>query len=168
MNPIIADISRSQLKTDRDAFKVGDGVRVHAKVREGDKERVQVFSGIVIARKGRGVGETFTVRRISYGEGVERVFPVHSPSIAKIEVDRDAITQKARLYYLRKRVGKQASTVKERRLLEAAGAIDATSSAEAGLAAAEAKAAAAAKAEAEAEAKKEAKAAKAKDTEAKK
>ncbi len=158
MNPIIAEISRGQLKPDRTAFKVGDGVRVHAKVREGDKERVQIFSGIVIARKGRGCAETFTVRRISYGEGVERVFPIHSPSISKIEVDRDAVTQKARLYYLRKRVGKQASTVKERRLLEAAGAIDSTSSAEAGVAAAEAKAATAAKAEAEAAAKKEAKA----------
>lgn len=167
MNPIIADISRAQLKADLTVFKVGDGVRVHAKVREGDKERVQVFSGIVIARKGRGVGETFTVRRISYGEGVERVFPVHSPNISKIEVERDAVTQKARLYYLRKRIGKQATTVKERRLLEAAGAIDATSSAEAGLAAAEAKAAATAKAEAEAAAKKEAKA-KAKEEAAKK
>jgi len=156
---IIAEINRAQIQADRFVFKVGDGVRVHAKVREGDKERVQIFSGIVIARKGRGFGETFTVRRISYGEGVERVFPVHSPNISKIEVDRIAVTQKARLYYLRKRIGKQATTVKERRLLEAAGAIDATSSAEAGLAAAEAKAAAAAKAEAEAEARKEAKAA---------
>lgn len=156
MNPIIAEISRSQIQPDRFAFKVGDGVRVHAKVREGDKERVQVFSGIVIARKGRGNGETFTVRRISYGEGVERVFPVHSPNISKIEIDREAITQKARLYYLRKRVGKQASNVKERRLLEAAGAIDATSSTEAGLAAAEAKAAAAAQADATATPKAEA------------
>jgi len=153
MNPIIAEISRGQLQTGRTPFKVGDGVRVHAKVREGDKERVQIFSGIVIARKGRGCAETFTVRRISYGEGVERVFPVHSPNVSKIEVDRDAVTQKARLYYLRKRIGKQATTVKERRLLEAAGAIDATSSAEAGIAAAEAKAAAIAKTEADAAAK---------------
>jgi len=127
MNPIIAELTRSQIQTDRVPFKVGDGVKVHTKVREGDKERLQIFSGIVIARKGRGSQESFTVRRISYGEGVERVFPLHSPSVAKIEVDREAITQKARLYYLRKRVGKQASTVKERRLLEAAGAIDATS-----------------------------------------
>jgi large subunit ribosomal protein L19 len=156
MNTIIAEISRGQMQPDRADFKVGDGVRVHAKVREGDKERVQIFSGIVIARKGRGGSETFTVRRISYGEGVERVFPVHSPNITKIEVDREAVTQKARLYYLRKRIGKQATTVKERRLLEAAGAIDATSSSEAGLAAAEAKAEAAAKAEAEAAAKGEA------------
>jgi large subunit ribosomal protein L19 len=153
MNSIIAEITRGQIQADRFAFKVGDGVRVHAKVREGDKERVQIFSGIVIARSGRGNTETFTVRRISYGEGVERVFPVHSPNIAKVEVDREAITQKARLYYLRKRVGKEATSVKERRLLEAAGAIDATSSSEAGVAAAEEKAAAAAKAEADAAAK---------------
>jgi large subunit ribosomal protein L19 len=127
MNPIIAELTRSQLQPDRGQFKVGDGVRVHTKVREGDKERVQIFAGIVIAHKGRGAQASFTVRRISYGEGVERVFPVHSPSIVKIEVDRESITQKARLYYLRKRIGKQATTVKERRLLEAAGAIDATS-----------------------------------------
>jgi large subunit ribosomal protein L19 len=162
MKPVIAEITRALIQADRNKFKVGDGVRVHTKVREGDKERVQIFSGIVIARKGRGSTETFTVRRISYGEGVERVFPVHSPMIVKIEVDREAVTQKARLYYLRKRVGKQASNVKERRLLEAAGAIDSTSSSEAGLAAAEAAAAVAAKAEtirvAKAEAAKAAKA----------
>jgi len=154
MKPIVVEITRQQIKTDVTPFKVGDGVRVHTKVKEGDKERVQVFSGIVISRKGRGIAETFTVRRISYGEGVERVFPIHAPTIAKVEVDRVAVTQKARLYYLRKRIGKQATTVKERRLLEAAGAIDATSSTEAGLAAAEAKAAAAVKAEADAAAKK--------------
>ena len=159
MKPIVVEIMRTQLQPDRAVFKVGDGVRVHTKVKEGDKERVQIFSGIVIARKGRGVAETFTVRRISYGEGVERVFPVHAPTIAKIEIERDAVTQKARLYYLRKRIGKQATSVKERRLLEAAGAIDSTSSSEAGLAAAEAKAEAAAKAEAEAKARAEAKAA---------
>jgi large subunit ribosomal protein L19 len=131
MNPIIVELTRSQIQADRLTFKVGDGVKVHTKVREGDKERVQIFSGIVIARQGRGAHAAFTVRRISYGEGVERVFPIHSPSIAKIEVDRDSITQKARLYYLRKRVGKQATTVKERRLLEAAGAVEPASTAEA-------------------------------------
>lgn len=143
MNSLIIDeITRSQIQPGRTSFKVGDGVRVHTKIREGDKERVQIFAGIVISLKGRGTHAAFTVRRISYGEGVERIFPVHSPSIAKIEVDREAITQKARLFYLRKRVGKQATTVKERRLLEAAGAIDATSAPEAereALAAAEAK-----------------------------
>jgi large subunit ribosomal protein L19 len=123
MNPIIVELTRPQIQADRLAFKVGDGVRVHTKVREGDKERVQIFSGIVISRKGRGAHEAFTVRRISYGEGVERIFPLHSPSIAKIEVDRESVTQKARLYYLRKRVGKQATTVKERRLMEAAGVV---------------------------------------------
>ncbi len=136
MNPIIAELTRSQIQVDRVAFKVGDGVKVHTKVREGDKERVQIFGGIVIARRGRGSQQAFTVRRISYGEGVERVFPLHSPSVVKIEVDREAITQKARLYYLRKRVGKQASTVKERRLLEATGAMDATSAPDATVAAA--------------------------------
>ena len=115
MNPIIKEITAPQLKTDLPAFKVGDGVRVHTKVREGDKERIQVFSGIVIARKGHGIHEAFTVRRISYGEGVERVFPVNSPMIEKIEIDRESQTMRARLYYLRDRVGKKAVQVKEKR-----------------------------------------------------
>jgi len=119
MNPTIQAISDEQLKTDRDHFKVGDGVRVHQKVREGNKERIQVFAGIVIARKGEGIGETFTVRRISFGEGVEKVFPVHSPNIDKVEVDRESITMRARMYYLRDRVGKAATKVKERRVYEA-------------------------------------------------
>lgn len=101
---------------------MGDGVRVHTKVREGEKERIQVFSGIVIARKGHGIHEAFTVRRISYGEGVERVFPVNSPNIEKIEIERDSETMRARLFYLRDRVGKKAVQVKERRLTESAGA----------------------------------------------
>lgn len=115
MKPVIQEITKEQLKTDLPKFKVGDGVRVHTKVREGEKERIQVFAGIVIARKGGGIHETFTVRRISYGEGVERVFPVHSPNIEKIEVDRESVTMRARLYYLRDRVGKKAVQVKERR-----------------------------------------------------
>jgi large subunit ribosomal protein L19 len=115
VKPVIQEITKEQLKTDLPTFKVGDGVRVHTKVREGDKERIQVFAGIVIARKGGGIHETFTVRRISYGEGVERVFPVHSPNIEKIEVDRESVTMRARLYYLRDRVGKKAVQVKERR-----------------------------------------------------
>ncbi|HVU18681.1 MAG TPA: 50S ribosomal protein L19 [Candidatus Didemnitutus sp.] len=122
MNPIIKDITASQVKKDVASFKVGDGVRVHTKVREGDKERIQVFSGVVIARKGHGVHESFTVRRISYGEGVERVFPVNSPNIEKIEVDRDSEPGKARLYYLRHRTGKAAMAVKEKRVEEAAAA----------------------------------------------
>ena len=114
MNQIINDITASQVKKDVTPFKVGDGVRVHTKVREGDKERVQIYSGIVIARKGHGIQETFTVRRISYGEGVERVFPVNSPNIEKIEVERESENMKARLYYLRDRTGKAAVAVKER------------------------------------------------------
>ncbi|HEY4301847.1 MAG TPA: 50S ribosomal protein L19 [Candidatus Didemnitutus sp.] len=120
MNPIIKDITSSQVKKDVTTFKVGDGVRVHTKVREGDKERIQVFSGVVIARKGHGIHETFTVRRISYGEGVERVFPVNSPNVEKIEVDRNSEPGKARLYYLRHRTGKAAMAVKEKRYEEAA------------------------------------------------
>jgi large subunit ribosomal protein L19 len=117
MNPIIKEVTDTQVKTDIPPFKVGDGVRVHTKVREGDKERIQIFAGIVIARKGSGIHETFTVRRISYGEGVERVFPVNSPNIESIEVELESEPMKARLYYLRNRTGKAAVavTVKTRR-----------------------------------------------------
>ena len=114
MNPIIQEITAVQVKKDTTPFKVGDGVKVHTKVREGDKERVQIYSGIVIARKGHGIHETFTVRRISYGEGVERVFPVNSPNIEKIEVERVSEPMKARLYYLRRRLGKAAVAIKEK------------------------------------------------------
>ena len=113
---LLKEITKDQIKTDTTKFKVGDGVKVPTKVREGDKERIQIFAGIVIARKGSGIHETFTVRRISYGEGVERVFPVNSPNIAKIEVDRESVPMRARLYYLRDRIGKEASKVKEARL----------------------------------------------------
>ena len=119
MQAILENITKDQLKTDLVKFKVGDGVRVHTKMREGDKERIQIFAGIVICRKGRGISESFTVRRISYGEGVERVFPVNSPNIEKIEVDRESVTMRARMYYLRSRIGKQANKVKEKRLVEA-------------------------------------------------
>ena len=115
MNPVIKEITAHQVKNNLPPFKVGDGVRVHTKVREGDKERVQVFAGIVIARKGTGIHETFTVRRISYGEGVERVFPVNSPNIEKIEIERESEPMRARLYYLRNRQGKAAVAVKEKR-----------------------------------------------------
>ena len=114
MNPIIKEITAAQVKKDITPFKVGDGVRVHTKVREGDKERVQVYAGIVIARKGSGIHETFTVRRLSYGEGVERVFPVNSPNIEKVEVERESEAMKARLYYLRRRTGKAAMAVQEK------------------------------------------------------
>jgi len=88
MNRIIDAIEKDQFKTELPAFRVGDSIRVHTRVVEGDKERIQIFAGIVIGRKGRGLNESFTVRRISYGEGVERVFPLHSPRIAKVEVEK--------------------------------------------------------------------------------
>ena len=113
---LLKEITQGQIKAEKAAFKVGDGVRVHTKVREGDKERIQIFAGIVIARKGSGIHETFTVRRISYGEGVERVFPVNSPNVEKVEVERESVPMRARLYYIRDRIGKQASKVKEKRL----------------------------------------------------
>jgi large subunit ribosomal protein L19 len=113
-HPIIKEITSAQIRS-VPSFKVGDGVKVHTKVREGDKERTQLFAGIVIARKGHGIHETFTVRRISYGEGVERVFPVNSPNIEKIEVDREAEIGRARLYYLRDLKGKAAMQVNVKR-----------------------------------------------------
>ena len=120
MNPLIKELTAAQVKSNLPAFKVGDGVRVHTKVREGDKERIQVFAGVVIARKGHGIHETFTVRRISYGEGVERVFPVNSPNIEKVEIERVSEPMRARLYYLRSRTGKAAMAIKEKRYEEAA------------------------------------------------
>jgi large subunit ribosomal protein L19 len=108
MNPIIKEITSMQVKQDTPAFRVGDGVKVHTKVREGDKERIQIFAGIVIALKGHGIHETFTVRRISYGEGVERVFPLYAPTIAEIAVVRRGDVRRAKLYYLRERSGKSA------------------------------------------------------------
>jgi large subunit ribosomal protein L19 len=95
-------------------FNVGDSVKVHTRVREGEKERTQIFAGIVIGHKGRGLNESFTVRRISYGEGVERVFPLNSPRIEKIEVEREGKVRRAKLFYLRGRKGKEALFVKER------------------------------------------------------
>ena len=110
---IIDTLAKEQQKTDVTKFKVGDGVRVHTRVREGDKERIQIFAGIVIGRKGTGLNQTFTVRRISYGEGVERVFPVHSPRIAKVEVEKQGRARRAKLNYLRTRQGKEATAVRE-------------------------------------------------------
>jgi len=108
----VETVEQAQLAT-RPAIKPGDTVRVHVKVREGDKERIQVYSGIVIGRKGTGLNQTFTVRRISYGEGVERVFPVHSPRIAKVEVEKQGRARRAKLNYLRNRKGKEATAVRE-------------------------------------------------------
>ena len=116
---ILDEINQDQLIEGRGDFKVGDGVRVHLKVKEGEKTRIQIFSGIVICRKGGGLRETFTVRRIASGVGVEKVFPVHSPTIEKVEVDRESITMRARMYYMRDRIGKAANQVKEKRLVEA-------------------------------------------------
>ena len=113
MNRIIDAIEKEQQKSDVASFKVGDSVRVHTRVVEGDKERIQIFAGIVIGRKGRGLNETFTVRRISYGEGVERVFPLNSPRIAKIDVETEGKARRAKLNYLRQRKGKEATTVRE-------------------------------------------------------
>jgi large subunit ribosomal protein L19 len=104
----IAKINAENIKADAPKFGIGDSVRVHVKIKEGDKERVQVFAGTVIARDGRSSTETFTVRRISYGVGVEKVFPVHSPYLEKVEVERASKVRRAKLYYLRERSGKKA------------------------------------------------------------
>ena len=115
MNQAILDkIESEQFRKQPAEFGVGDSVRVHTKVVEGDKERIQIFSGVVIGRRGRGLNSTFTVRRISYGEGVERVFPVHSPRVEKVEVERKGAVRRAKLTYLRKRLGKGATLVKEK------------------------------------------------------
>ncbi len=108
----IKAISQESLKTEIPQFSVGDTIRVDVNIREGDRERIQQFEGTVIARKGSGVSETFTVRRVSYGVGVERVFPLHSPNVKAIQVIRLGRVRRAKLYYLRDRVGK-AAKVKE-------------------------------------------------------
>ena len=119
MNQTLLDkIEKEQYRKEALNFNVGDTVRVHTKVVEGDKERVQIFAGIVIGRRGRGLNEMFTVRRISYGEGVERIFPVNSPRVEKIEVERHGNVRRAKLTYLRKRIGKGATLVKEREKAE--------------------------------------------------
>lgn len=103
-------ISNSSLKTEVPAFSIGDTVKVHVRIKEGDKSRIQTFEGTVIAKKHGGVNETFTVRRLTHGCGVERVFPLHSPVVEKVEVIRLAKVRRAKLYYLRDRVGKAAKT----------------------------------------------------------
>ena len=111
---IIETLEKEQLRSDIPAFGPGDKVRVHAKIVEGTRERVQLFEGVVISRSGSGVRENFTVRRISYGVGVERTFPIHSPRLEKIEVSRRGIVRRAKLYYLRSLTGK-AARIRERR-----------------------------------------------------
>ena len=113
MNSIIDAINQENIKTSIPAFNVGDTVKVMVKVIEGDRERLQAFEGIVIARKHGGISETFTVRRLSFGVGVEKTFPIHSPNVDKIVVFREAKVRRAKLYYLRGRVGK-AAKVKEK------------------------------------------------------
>lgn len=110
---VLSSVVQDYLKTDIPAFNVGDTVKVHVKIKEGNRERIQVFEGTVIARKGSGIAETFTVRKVSYGCGVERIFPVHSPSVKGVKVVRRGKVRRAKLYYLRDRVGK-AAKVKER------------------------------------------------------
>jgi len=111
---IIKLVEQSSLKEDVPQFEIGDSVDVHTRILEGDKERIQVFSGVVIARSGTGSKEMFTVRRIVDGQGVERKFPIHSPRIAKVEVKRSSVVRRAKLYFLRERSGK-AVRLKERR-----------------------------------------------------
>ena len=111
---LLHKIQSEQFRKEPSSFNVGDTVRVHTKVVEGDKERIQIFTGVVIGKRGRGLNETFTVRRISYGEGVERVFPTNSPRVDKIEVERHGAVRRAKLTYLRKRLGKGATAVKEK------------------------------------------------------
>ncbi len=110
---ILKSIENEQIRTDLPKLEIGDFIKVHAKIKEGTRERIQVFEGTVIALKGSGLKETFTVRRVSYGVGVERIFPVNSPRIDHIDVVRKGVVRRAKLYYLRDRVGK-AAKVKER------------------------------------------------------
>ena len=112
MSIIISEITKEQLRSDLPTFRPGDTVKVHVKVVEGTRERIQLFEGVVIKRRGGGISETFTVRKISYGVGVERTFPVHTPKIAKLEVVRKGKVRRAKLYYLRNLRGK-AARIKE-------------------------------------------------------
>ena len=112
-NRLLALVEDAAVKKDVTEFRIGDQVEVHQRILEGEKERTQVFSGVIISMRGDGMRETFTVRRIVQGEGVERIFPLHSPKIAKIEVKRTGRVRRAKLYYLRKRVGK-ATRLRER------------------------------------------------------
>ncbi len=114
-NNLISLVEESGLRKTPLQFEIGDQVEVHQKILEGEKERTQIFSGIVISRKGEGMREMFTVRRVVQGEGVERTFPINSPKIAKIDVKRSGKVRRAKLYYLRDRVGKEATRLRERK-----------------------------------------------------
>lgn len=115
VNPLIEKITKSQLRDDIPDFRPGDTVRVHALIVEGKRERVQLFEGVVIKRRGEGVSETYTVRKMSSGVGVERTFPVHTPRVEKIDVIRHGRVRRAKLYYLRDRKGKAARIAEQRR-----------------------------------------------------
>src|SRR3954467_8081018 len=115
-NKILEQVEQNYLKKDAPQFQVGDSVDVHTRIVEGEKERIQVFSGIVIMKKGRGINETFTVRRIVNNEGVERIFPLHSPFISKVTVKRSGETRRAKLFYLRDRVGKATRLTESRKI----------------------------------------------------
>ena len=114
MSDLLLELEKPSLKTGIPPFAPGDSIRVHVKVREGEKERIQMFAGVVIARRGGGARETFTVRKISQGVGVERTFPVHSPVLERIEVERHGRVRRAKLYYLRDRRGKAARIAEKR------------------------------------------------------
>jgi large subunit ribosomal protein L19 len=114
MNPVVVNIGKEQCTKEIPAFNIGDTVNVHVKIKEGSKERVQVYTGAVIGRSGSGINETVTVRRVAFGEGIERVFPLNSPSVTKIDVVRSGKVRRAKLYYLRDISGKKAR-IKERR-----------------------------------------------------
>lgn len=115
MNPLIQEITKKQLRDDIPDFRPGDNVRVHAKIVEGERERIQLFEGVVIKRHGVGISATYTVRKISNGVGVERIFPLHSPRVEKIEVTRHGQVRRAKLYYLRALRGKAARIREKRR-----------------------------------------------------
>ena len=115
VNPLIAKITESQLRNDIPEFRAGDSVRVHARIVEGSRERIQIFEGVVIKRRGEGISETYTVRKISNGIGVERTFPLHTPRVDKIEVTRHGRVRRAKLYYLRALHGKAARIPERRR-----------------------------------------------------
>jgi large subunit ribosomal protein L19 len=112
---LMQDVEKAAMKEKLPEFNVGDVVDVHVKIKEGEKERIQVFNGTVIARRGEGMGETFMVRRIVAGEGVERVFPIHSPNVVDVQVQRQGDVRRAKLYYLRERTGKSARIKEKRR-----------------------------------------------------
>jgi large subunit ribosomal protein L19 len=122
MKPIIAKVQQLQLRKDHPAFRPGDTIRVHVRLKEGDKERIQPFEGVVMSRRGELSGESFTVRRVSFGVGVERIFPVHSPMISKIDVVSEGRVRRAKLNYLRSRKGKAARIKRAAPKLEAVGA----------------------------------------------